>query len=285
MPRQSYQWALLIGVLLLAAGVFFAHADTDKHAAAYRSLAVAQAVADLERCMTCHDAPAPRLAAEGALSTIQLVDYSPARTIELHASPASPTFEALAAQRDALLLDLGRRILAVEPEDGEHTAAYAAVVDDFLGAYDTRDTSAPDDATLLTTLRTLAGLEQRLRTLEHQASPYRLERAAPPEPQRDQAASPPVPVPAPAAISHPDAIQPQIADQHAWHSTEHGLCVVPCVTYAVHRRGPPAGVGMESVSHGRLPLFDAQSPFFALGAPGPLVKTSLERSAVCYEKL
>lgn len=236
MFKRPHFCAFCVGAaLLLAAVVLIVRIDlatSRRHDDP--TLRVAQTVVALQNgCTTCHG---------GVPDTSRLVlhyDHDVDESGGL--SPVSmptPTTDSQAAI-DQRLLDLGLRILAL-PDAG--SAGHTRAAEAFLQAYD--DTRALDSqsamADLVVVERHIGAVEEMVRLLEHQASPYRVtsDESDPLEPEpvvlsRVQMTG------SPAVAYHPLALV--MADSQGWTLVTDYRCVTPTESaLAARRRGPPA---------------------------------------------
>jgi hypothetical protein len=236
--------ALFIGclLLLLAAAALLLSATADSHASASRQLEVHQAVVNLQgQCPTCHSAQSDQSA---------LIAFAPGLAVhegggDRVAAPAAVTPPAQPAQAalNTRLLEVGTRILDA-PQTS--SAEYETAVDAYLRVYEaSRSETTP--ASLLESLRQLAEIQQLLITVENQAQPNQWQKEPHSLESPDLAAAssaPSSPVPSVAyvqttilSVSGEHATLPEHQVHGTWQS----------VTFALHRRGPPAGVPLESV--------------------------------------
>jgi len=260
MLKQLYGWVLLFGsVMVLLAVALLVHSHTAAAQTSIPSrLHVQDAVTHLEKCLTCHSS-------ELALTVYQPVNLH--KLSEIQAQPVDvaelPELNQLQAEVDSQLVDLGHRILDLPETDSQ---AYQAVAENFLQVYG-KTRLETDRDTLLGALHSLSELEYRLRLLEHQASPD----------QWDVVSEAPIKGLLAMALSSPPAllygvlaswtplIYPNI-EYRSYH-TDTAFEIPSLVRFAVHRRGPPEDLHMESILPGRLPSLDGQSPFYSLDCP------------------
>jgi hypothetical protein len=241
--KTAYSWTFAAGFLMvfLATALFLhlEHATSRKNA--YSRLRVLQAVTSLEGCLTCHTTTGvnPTLATHGVFT----VAYHP----EIHLPEATTTgpraADSLKEQVNTQLVNIGHRILSAPSTDPKATAA---VAQEFLRVYDQSLTEMDRD-TLLGALKRLEALEQFLHQLEHQARSGRWARA-------DSSSIPGMQVIVQTAPSTSYSLA------YAWPVTldlartfspprEELTVIMPAeVVLACHRRGPPTGASVESVS-------------------------------------
>jgi hypothetical protein len=166
--RSAYRWFFFLGsalVLLALAVLAYRDSGQDPLRAARRAR-VAQAVAQLEGCLTCH-----LPAANAPTNLVPVTDHDATRL----ETPAveQVTLTSLQGRVDAQLIDLGRRILDA-PHDNARVDSTAA---DYLLIYDQAARANADPSALGAILQRLAGVDEALRLLENQASPFRVSSA------------------------------------------------------------------------------------------------------------
>lgn len=233
MFKRSDCCALTIGgfLLLLAAALMAWTGLAAHHKRAPQSLRMAQTLTALQAdCLTCHSPQAQTP-----------VFAHPA--VSLHSAPTATA----QADLDAQLYDLGRRIEALpDRRDEHHQEAVAA----FLHTYDeTRSIAAEASPRVVErALWRLAEIESLVQALEHQASPYRWNPSdgttAPPD-STVLSAAPPSPG---AAVADRGAPLGECTFTSPWVVTGERQHVLPQeIVYATHRRGPPAGLFLESM--------------------------------------
>jgi hypothetical protein len=240
MFKKSYYWVFGIGIILICVGVtVLVRVEAARDDAAMpQNLRVAEAVVQLDGCLTCHivtgDAPLWLHGDAGLLSGFEHTHI---------AVPESRPREAV--QRTPLetrLLSVGQRILAL-PES--NTAQAEPVVSGFLHIY---EQTRIDDGQAADQMSALATLEFWLRNLEYQTQTGRWNRAED-------------------APSQPDLVVWQtvfLASGYAVAAVSEQVCgladmarsscplwndelSVPLVdvVFGVHHRGPPMGVVIQ----------------------------------------
>lgn len=211
-----------------------------------------QAVNNLQGCLTCHtETPFgidQRVLSYGYHPAMQALD----RTVLTTVIP-------LKSQIDHQLFDVGQRILDTQFTDS-HSSTRA--VQKFLRIYDQAQANPDSEYVLLSVIQQLGGLEQLLRVLENQASPYQLKKVNISAVQNTVvavqiASSAPL-----ALVSEPVTM----LDPALYYSSRCDDCRMnrPAqVSFAAYRRGPPTVIAGESVLFGKkIAMFvDAQSSF------------------------
>jgi hypothetical protein len=237
MLKRLHCCAFLIGASLLMLALVVGLRSAQHPARASQTVRVAQTVADLQGgCLTCHTSQAD--------TTLDLHHYPVDQPVQ-----EPPVVAALQSTVDDQLADLGQRILALP----DNTARQDEVANAFLQAYDvTRNITAESLA-----VWHIHSVERLLQDLINQASPYRMTRQDSTRFQPDSTAlnsgAPASPVYAALSqgvpIGESAAARWAIPDTHQW--------VMPLEhVFAAHRRGPPAGLFLDSVWHGRLLSMD-----------------------------
>lgn len=260
MCKQTRLCSILacVALVCLAAALFALVRNTARASRADQRFELEQAVASLRACGSCHDA-------SGAARVTARPVVDAAQTHQDTASPA-PTSVALKHGLDARLLAAGERLLDLPASGGRGYAdAYADAVETYLTVYEGARGS-DDVAVLNAALGTLRRLDDVLTGLEHAAHPVRLERAPGGSGQIDLGALPSgLSTHAPAAITGavssvvPPGAALVLRDAAPLSDNSHQ-------GFALHHRGPPAGMVVESVFSGRLPCSVGQSPFYWIAA-------------------
>jgi hypothetical protein len=205
-----------------------------------QSLRVAEAVVQLNSCLTCHTATdnAPVWMHEDDVS-LSSVEHT------LLTFPESRPREVV--QRTSLetrLLDTGQRILAL-PES--NTVQAEAVVSGFLHVYEQTRTGTSQTADQMSALDTL---EYWLRNLEYQAQTDQWESVDNAPSQPNPAAWQTVSSAAGYVVA---AVSGQVGVLHDIAGFSCSLCdgepgaLLVGVVFGIHRRGPPAGAHVDSV--------------------------------------
>lgn len=248
MLHRSCRRVLLItgALMLLLALVLALNIDfdvTQPQAYQIQRAHVVQAVSQLVNgCLTCHESVNANSSSERIYTLIERFDHNPnyQSTIVTELASISPR---LHNQLNTQLIETGQRILNL-PDAPDQRAE--TVMEDYLHAY-AQVSAAPNEQTAQWVLWQLDEIVTLLRVLENQASPYQLSRQETQPTQFDSAAlhtlttAPKVVVVA-HCVSMKDVVQvivtrPEYAP----------LAMTFEVVHATHRRGPPAGVYLDSV--------------------------------------
>jgi hypothetical protein len=241
---KSYYWVLGIGILLISVGVaVLVKVDAaHDHVHTPQSLRVAEAVAQLNNsCLTCHT-----VANNAPVWMMHGDDVSPSSVVHtLFTLPESrPQETTQQTPLETRLSDAGQRILALSesnPKQAE-TVAYS-----FLRVYEQTRTGTGQMADQMSALDML---EYWLQNLEYQAQTDRWNSADEAPAQSNPAAWQMVSLASGMAVA---AISEQVGvlDDVAGFSCP--LCdggpgtLLGSVVFGMHRRGPPAGVVLDSV--------------------------------------
>ena len=219
---------LLLAALMLASGDDAASAGISG-----QRLRVQQVLAGAAPCVTCHTAVSdiPRLDLETGRAGSTLSVASPL----ISGVHIQPNIKNEIAHTNALRQSIGARLLAVSTDD---LAEYTTAVDEFVAASEALD-QADSLAEQRDVRQALDAVEQRVRTLEHKANPYRLRAAVDaPAPDDDSALSaPPVPQPPVALLVTALAIVPVLFA--AWRCEVASWIRPPRFARGGRRRGPP----------------------------------------------
>lgn len=230
---------VLGGLLVVLAAGLIAYADHGSTLDSAQRLRLAHIAGETDGCLTCHDAPAA--AAQVHDSPVALArDHAPQIDAQLRHSVTLNTAHTDTA-RVMLpdLQDMAQRILDLPHDDPGQVAQVNALTSDFLAAYDALAAPASDEVG--GTLALLARIDDRLRTLEHQANPVRLaaESASVQAPQSFAA------VPVSTAPHTPAAFAGDVPELVAsesvcgWARAEAAARIPWLVMHDVQRRGPP----------------------------------------------
>ena len=238
--RSAYRWFFFLGsALVLLALAMLAYRDSGQDPLrAARRASVAQAVAQLEGCLTCH-----LPAANAPIRSVLVMDHDATRL----ETPAveQVTLASLQERVDAQLIGLGRRIL----DAPRYNAGVDATAADYLLIYDQAAHATADPTELGAILQRLAGVDEALRLIENEASPYRVSSVPSTVTARQGAVAAPQTAPAPqpvlaALIGRWPALD-GASDYRALRETEPIVTLAELVD-APHRRGPPMNESYES---------------------------------------
>jgi hypothetical protein len=239
--RNAYSWAFAAGFLMvfLATALFLRLERTASRRNDQNRLRVLQAVASLENCLTCHSAAdASPMSAGGGFSVAYHPEIHLPDAAVAEAQPADP----LKAQLDTHLATVGYQILSAPSMDDSTTEA---VTQEFLRVYE-QSRSAVDGDTLLGALKRLEALEQLLHQLEQQPQSVRWARADGSSIQGEQALAQAVPLTS-FSLAFARPVTLDLAVTFSPPRDELTVVMPAEVVFACHRRGPPAGAGVESV--------------------------------------
>jgi ABC-type nickel/cobalt efflux system permease component RcnA len=238
MAKQTYRWVLGIGILLVlvGVGVFVQVKSAHDTRLAQQDLRVAEAVSQLEGCVTCHDVT--NQSSVALLSSERVVSHTPIALPE-----ARPQVRAVTPVQ-ARLIDAGQRILALSASD--HTPQVSAAADSFLRIYEQSRTASSPTADQLTALDVL---DYWLQNLEHRAQTTRWNVHASEQTQTAAAWMTAVPVSSgfTAALSPCLAALTVLVGRSAIVQDDAAYRRLDAVVLGVHRRGPPAGAHLDSV--------------------------------------
>ncbi len=269
MQKRLCVCGFILGALLvvLAVGLIaysdHAHATLDSA----RRLRLAHIASAPDGCLTCHDAPVRVQDAPLALTQNRAPD-APHIDAQLRRSGVHPPAVVYTPAIDAAPVDLqgmAQRILALPHDTPGQVAQVNALTADFLIAYDALHVASVPDV-LGGTLDQFARLDERLRTLEHQANPVQLAAASAPQQAPQSLAAVPLStaphVPAAFAGNVPElAPSEQVC---GWACAAAAARIPWLVMHDVQRRGPPeAHDNLFVCKRGLLPPLpaDAQSFF------------------------
>jgi hypothetical protein len=241
MFKKSYYWALGIGILLIGVGVaVWVQVDAAHDGAPMsQGLRVAEAVVQLEGCLTCH-----AVTGGGPVWMHEDAVLSSADHTLLTFPESRPQQTVPRTPLETRLSDAGQRILAL-PES--NTKQAETVASSFLRVYEQTRTGTDQTADQMSALDKL---DYWLRTLEYQAQTNQWDRAdeapAQPNPAAWQTGSIVLGY-AVAVVSEQVSVLDDIAGfSCALRDGEPGARLVG-VVFGMHRRGPPAGVVLDSV--------------------------------------
>jgi hypothetical protein len=238
---MTKRFCICVGVagalLILAAALMVVQYD-HQHARTAQHMRLAQAVSDLDGCLTCHVAPAQ--AKVVPVSDEAHNDLLLATLVQ----PANETHDAtLAAAQDLTseinteLRTIGHRLLDLPDAQARQATA---MIDAYLTVYDTvrADHASYSTDTLLATL---TEIEVALRTLEYDAQGGHWNAPDAPESQPDLmlAASLVQGSPPPVAWTTAITLEQNVSTQITVADTA-TIRITPALAYALLRRGPPA---------------------------------------------
>lgn len=217
-------------------------ATADNHASASRQLEVHQAVVNLRgQCLTCHSAQSEQSAL--GVSAPGFAAHERGGDLVAASAAVTPAAQPSQAELDTRLLELGTRILDA-PQTS--SAEYEIAVDAYLRVYEaSRSETTP--ASVLESLRQLAEIQQLLVTVENQAQPHQWQKEPHSLESPDLAAAssaPSSPVP---SVAYVQTTILSVSGEHATLPEHQVHGTWQAVTFALHRRGPPAGATLESV--------------------------------------
>lgn len=253
--KRGYGWVVLIGLglVLLAAAAWINHGKPAEAAAVPPRVLVEQAVSNLQPCLTCHSTTA----SQTELIAYQTTRRHPSEVLSEN-EQSIPVAADLQARLDSQLIETGQRILEL-PETG--TPAYQTILSDYLQIYDSSRLNT-DQKVLVVALDRLSQLEQLIKVLEHQASPYQWKTTSPSQAvQINMAVLSSVSPPTYAALYHSPLLWDRVPAEG--RSTPDLVVFTPVkLVFDAYRRGPPATDSLATfVWNTRLPSYDAQSRF------------------------
>ena len=229
MFKRPHCCAFVIGASLLLLALVVGIQSAQHPARADQTVRVAQTVVSLHGgCLTCHTATATRL---------DLRHDQP--------DPESPAVAALQRSVDERLADLGQHILALP----ENTPRPNDVAVAFLQAYETTRTITVESQAVWH----IHSVERLLQDVINQASPYQVRRQDSARFQPDSTALTSGPPISPAHVALYQGVPVGEIAAARWAIPDTDQWVMPLEhVFAAHRRGPPAGLFLDSVWHGRL---------------------------------
>jgi hypothetical protein len=247
MFRRIHYCVFIIGaVLLLLAVVSFDSPTSQTPEHQVQRAYVAQAVSRLESaCRTCHSSAntTPQFERVYALVEWSDRDLGGGQTpIYIPSNSPGNTVSLLPQERlNAQLVETGQRLLNL-PQVRDQRAE--TVVEDFLHIYAVAS-AGPDYHAAQWAFWQLDGIESLLRILENQASPYRLARQDNPLTHNGAvhtlATAPGV------ALMMPNVSMGDVIQQNGVRLDTIPFAMPQEIVCTTHRRGPPAGVCLESV--------------------------------------
>jgi hypothetical protein len=255
MFRRTHYCAFIIGAVLLLLAVVlvvnFESTSSPTPAHQVQHAYVAQAVGYLESgCLTCHASVNTLPQIEQAYTQTGLLDRNPnGEQTPVYYSPSNITREStivsllLQDQLHTQLIETGQRILHL-PHMQNRRAETA--VEEYLHVY-TLATAAPDQHTTQWALWQLEGLENLLRTLENQASPYQLARQDNPPTQAGSAVLHMLTTTPGVALVTQNVSMGEVIQLKVARLDTAPLAMPQEIVYATHRRGPPADAYLDSV--------------------------------------